>query len=131
MRVSRPSMSLIEARQYKFLERRSLAELLMKTSEVALSMPKKSKSLDAVVSHEMRVYSSDNRRRFVFVSNQRESVIDSLPDAKSTLALTSSPQLSERICGERSNTSTCSITPDLVLNHGITTASTTHKDGVP
>jgi len=104
MRVSWPSMSLVEARRYKFLECRSLAELLVKTGEVGLLMPKKNKSQDAVVSHEMQVYGSDNRRHVVFFSNQRESVIDSFPDAKSTLALTSSPQLSERICGERSNT---------------------------
>lgn len=31
------------------------------------------------------MYSSDNRRHFVFFSNQRESVIDSFPDAKSGL----------------------------------------------
>jgi hypothetical protein len=73
-------------------------------------MPKKSKSLDAVMSHEMQVYDSDNRSHVVFFSNQRESVIDSLPDAKSTLALTSSPQLSERICGERSNTNVSDYT---------------------
>ena len=41
-------------------------------------------SPNAVVSHEMRVYSPDNRCHFVFFSNQRESVIDSFPDAKST-----------------------------------------------
>jgi hypothetical protein len=51
----------------------------------------------------------------LFFSNQRESVIDSFPDAKSTIALTSSPQLGEWFCGERV-ASTCSVT-DLGSNH--------------
>jgi len=46
-------------------------------------MAKQSKSSNAEASHEMLMYSSDNRRHFVFFSNQRESVIDSFPGAKS------------------------------------------------
>lgn len=60
----------------------------------------------------------------MFFSNQRESVIDSVPDAKSTFALTSSPQLGEWFCGERV-ASTCSIT-DLRLNHSTAITTTTY-----
>jgi hypothetical protein len=49
-------------------------------------MPKKDKLLGTVVSHEMRVYSSDNRCHFVFFSNQRESVIDSQTPSPRLLA---------------------------------------------